>query len=55
MLLNSRPHLNSKTLMEFRELLKSFFTGRACVRVSAGNRWCTQIRIILRGVGEGTT
>lgn len=32
-------------------VIKSLFTHRYAIRVPAGNRWCTQIRIILkRGV-----
>lgn len=34
------------------ELLKSLFTARGSVRVLAGDRWCTQSRIILRGFSE---
>lgn len=39
-----------EAVMEFR-VIKSLFTNRYSIRVPAGNRWCTQIRIILkRGV-----
>lgn len=39
-----------EAVMESR-VIKSLFTHRYAIRVPAGNRWCTQIRIILkRGV-----
>ena len=46
------PHLSNKALMEFRKLLKSLFTDRDYVRVPAGNRCHTQIRIIFRGFNK---
>lgn len=39
-----------EAVMESR-VIKSLFTHRYALRVPAGNRWCTQIRIILKGGG----
>lgn len=39
-----------EAVMESR-VIKSLFTHRYAIRVPAGNRWCTQIRIILKRGG----